>query len=211
DVHLVVGGITFGWYSKIHDIAALLVWSLIFGIIHLNLGFVLGIRNVYQAHGLKLAVQEKVAWIGLEAGIVLAIVGLLAGGWMLPVGGGLAVLSLALLWMGAAHVLGAGFVAILEVFGFVGNLLSYTRLAAIGASKAGMVIAFSAIGFTTLGGGDIHSPVGWIVYLLGFGLIIPLSILAGSLQSLRLQFVEFFQKFYTGGGRPYVPFGRRAP
>ena len=46
---------------------------------------------------------------------------------------------------------------------------------------------------------------------VGFAAIIPLAILAGGLQSLRLQFVEFFQKFYTGGGRPYVPFGRRAP
>ena len=112
---------------------------------------------------------------------------------------------------GAQHVLGAGFIAILEVFGLVGNLLSYTRLAAIGASKAGMVIAFTAIGFETLGHGDVHSPVAWLVYLVGFLLIIVLSILAGSLQSLRLQFVEFFQKFYTGGGRPYLPFGRRAP
>ena len=59
-------------------------------------------------------------------------------------------------------------------------------------------------------GGDIHSAVGWAVYLLGFLLLIVLSILAGSLQSLRLQFVEFFSKFYQGGGRPYVPFGRRA-
>jgi V/A-type H+-transporting ATPase subunit I len=210
DVHLVVLGVTFGFYSKIHDIAALLVWSLILGVVHLNLGFALGVRNVYKAHGAKLAIQEKLAWVTLEAGLVLAVAGLVKGGWMLPVGGGVAVTSLALLWMGAQHVLGAGFVALLEVFGFVGNLLSYTRLAAIGASKAGMVIAFSAIGFTTLGGGDIHSPVGWLVYLLGFGLIIPLSILAGGLQSLRLQFVEFFQKFYTGGGRPYLPFGRRA-
>lgn len=212
NVHLKAGPIPLGIYSKIEDVQALLVWSVLFGAVHLNLGFLLGIRNVYKAHGIKLAIQEKLAWVTLELGAVGAIYGLMAGSdLLLAVGGGVAVASIALLWMGAAHVLGAGYVAVLEVFGLVGNLLSYTRLAAIGASKAGMVIAFSAIGFTTLGGGDIHSPVGWIVYLLGFGLIIPLSILAGGLQSLRLQFVEFFQKFYTGGGRPYVPFGRRAP
>lgn len=211
-VHLKAGPIPLGIYSKIEDVQALLIWSVLFGVAHLNLGFFLGIRNVYKAHGAKLAVQEKLAWVTLELGAVAAIWGLMAGNDVaVAAGGGIAVASIALLWMGAAHVLGAGYVAVLEVFGLVGNLLSYTRLAAIGASKAGMVVAFSAIGFTTLGGGDIHSPVGWLVYLLGFGLIIPLSILAGGLQSLRLQFVEFFQKFYTGGGRPYVPFGRRAP
>ncbi|HEX2066763.1 MAG TPA: V-type ATPase 116kDa subunit family protein, partial [Candidatus Thermoplasmatota archaeon] len=52
--------------------------------------------------------------------------------------------------------------------------------------------------------------VGWAIYLLGFVLITVLAILSGGLQALRLQFVEFFGKFYTGGGRPYVPFGRRA-
>jgi V/A-type H+/Na+-transporting ATPase subunit I len=212
DVHLKVGPVSLGIYSKIHDIQALLIWSVLFGLVHLNLGFMLGVRNVAKAHGVKLAIQEKLAWLTLQIGAGIAIWGLVGGpAWSLPVGGGVAVASIALLWMGAQHVLGAGFIAVLEVFGLVGNLLSYTRLAAIGASKAGMVIAFTAIGFDTLGKGDVHSPVAWAVYLLGFLLIIVLSILAGSLQSLRLQFVEFFQKFYTGGGRPYVPFGRRAP
>jgi V/A-type H+-transporting ATPase subunit I len=212
DEHLVVAGVTLGFYSKIHDIQALLIWSVLFGLVHLNLGFFLGVRNVAKAHGMKLAVQEKLAWVTLQIGAGIAIWGLIGGpSFALPVGGGVIVASIALLWMGAQAVLGAGFIAILEVFGLVGNLLSYTRLAAIGASKAGMVIAFTAIGFDTLGHGNVHSPIAWAVYLLGFLLIIVLSILAGSLQSLRLQFVEFFQKFYTGGGRAYVPFGRRAP
>ena len=43
------------------------------------------------------------------------------------------IVSIGLLWAGAQHVLGAGYVAVLEVFGLAGNLLSYTRLAAIGA------------------------------------------------------------------------------
>ncbi|MEK6975731.1 MAG: hypothetical protein AABY18_05255 [Candidatus Thermoplasmatota archaeon] len=212
DEHLVIAGMTFGFYSKIHDIQALLIWSVLFGFVHLNLGFVLGVRNVNKAHGLTLAIQEKLAWITLQAGAGVAIWSFLGGpGWSLPLGGAIVVGSIALLWMGAQKVLGAGFIAVLEVFGLFGNLLSYTRLAAIGASKAGMVIAFSAIGFETLGKGNVHSPIGWIVYLIGFLLIIVLAILAGSLQSLRLQFVEFFQKFFQGGGRPYVPFGRRAP
>ena len=212
DTHLVVGGLTFGFYSKVHDILALLVWSVLIGLVHLNLAFFLGVRNVNKAHGLTLAIQEKAAWIFLQAGAAYAILGSL-NHWPLavPVGGAIVVGSIALLWMGAQKVLGAGFIAILEVFGLFGNLLSYTRLAAIGASKAGMVIAFASIGFTTIGGGDVHSVAGWAVFLLGMMLVIVLAILSGALQSLRLQFVEFFGKFFTGGGRPYVPFGRRAP
>lgn len=212
ETHLVIGGMTFGFYSKVHDIQALLVWSVLIGVVHLNLGFFLGIRNVAKAHGVTLAIQEKAAWIFLQLGAAYAVLGSL-NHWPLavPVGGAIILASIALLWMGAQKVLGAGFIAVLEVFGLFGNLLSYTRLAAIGASKAGMVIAFTSIGFTTIGGGNVHSPAGWAVFLLGMLLVIVLAILSGALQSLRLQFVEFFGKFFTGGGRPYVPFGRRAP
>ncbi|MEA3143715.1 MAG: V/A-type H+/Na+-transporting ATPase subunit [Thermoplasmata archaeon] len=206
--HLSVGGMfNLGYYSKIHDIQALLLWSVIIGLLHLVLGFSLGVRNVYVAHGAKLAIQEKLAWLTLIVGAFLAIGGLMAGSKLvLAAGGAVAVGSIALLWAGAQHVLGAGFIAVLEVFGLVGNLLSYTRLAAIGASKAGMALAFSALGFQLAGGGVL----GWGIYLLGFVLITVLAILSGGLQALRLQFVEFFGKFYTGGGRPYLPFGRRA-
>jgi V/A-type H+-transporting ATPase subunit I len=206
--HLSLGGVVnLGIYSKVHDIAALLIWSVLLGLIHIVLGLCLGVRNVYRAHGLKLAFQEKAAWLTLMLGIGALVAGMLApNAILLGAGAGFTVASVALLWMGAQHTFGAGFIALLEIPGLLGNLLSYTRLAAIGASKAGMVIAISAIAFTIAGGGV----VGWIIYVLGFACIIPLAILAGGLQSLRLQFVEFFQKFYVGGGRPYLPFGRRA-
>ncbi len=212
--HLSVDGhFNLGYYSKVHDIQALLIWSVIIAFFHLNLAFILGFRNVLIHHGAALAIQEKLSWITLQLGFGLSIWSLFeAPVWALPLGIGVIVTSIALLWVGVQKALGApGFVAILEVLGFAGNILSYTRLAAIGASKAGMALAFMAIGFEVLGGGSIHSIVGWIVYSLGMVVITALAMLSGGLQSLRLQFVESFQKFYTGGGRPYVPFGRRAP
>ncbi len=208
-VHVSAGGIVnLGYYSKIHDIQALLVWSVIIAIVHLVLGLILGVRNVAASHGVTLAIQEKVSWLIILASIPVAI---LSNGdtTMLAIGVGGAVVGIVLLWIGTAKVLGVGFISILEVLGFAGNVLSYTRLAAIGASKAGMALAFMAIGFDVIGGGSYHSVVGWIVYLIGMVAITALAMLSGGLQSLRLQFVEFFQKFYTGGGRAYQPFGGR--
>lgn len=213
DTHLSLAGIVnLGYYSKVHDTLALLVWGMLIGLVHIILGLLIGYRNVAKAHGHKLAIQEKGAWLLLMAGGATAFFA-----WGTPLGYlgvGLAVASVALLYMGAAHVIGVGFIALLEIPGLAGNVLSYTRLAAIGASKAGMAIAFGNIAFVVIAGHDgvanTASILGWVVYLLAFSLIIVLSIIAGTLQSLRLQFVEFFGKFYQGGGRPYVPFGRRA-
>ncbi len=210
DQHLSVNSwFNLGYYSKIHDIQALLVWSVLIGLVHLVLGFLLGIRNVHKAHGLKLAIQEKAAWLFLLGGLGLLVWGLMGPDRLLVgLGGAAAFAAVALLWMGAAHTLGVGFIAILEVPSLFGNLLSYTRLAAIGASKAGIALAVVALADLATGG---HlNAVWWAIYILGMLAITLLAILSGGLQSLRLQFVEFFSKFYQGGGRAYVPFGRRA-
>lgn len=212
EVHLKAGPVQLGYYSKIHDIQALLAWCILIAVVHLNLAFLLGIRNVAVGHGVTLAIQEKLSWVTAQIGLGIAVWGGALGGpsWGLAVGIGVFVASIALLWKGVEKALGApGFVAILEFLGFFGNILSYTRLAAIGASKAGMALAFAAIGFDVIGGGDVQSFAGWIVYGVGMILITALAMLSGGLQSLRLQFVEFFGKFYEGGGRAYTPFGRK--
>lgn len=206
--HLKLGPLQLGVYSKIHDIQALLIWSVLIGVVHLALGFALGVRNVYVAHGAKLAIQEKVSWLMILGALVVLGLNIFGAGFgpaVIWATVGVLILGVILLWQGVQATLGAGFISILEVPGLLGNLLSYTRLAAIGASKAGMAVAFAIIGFQVIGG-----PAGMVFYLLSVIVITLLAILAGFLQSLRLQFVEFFSKFYEGGGRSYVPFARRA-
>ncbi|MCA1819874.1 MAG: hypothetical protein LC620_07500, partial [Halobacteriales archaeon] len=73
--HLMAGPVMLGYYSKIHDIAALLIWAIIIGFVHLVLGFVLGVRNVYVSHGAKMAIMEKASWLGLIAGGIVAFLG----------------------------------------------------------------------------------------------------------------------------------------
>lgn len=93
----------------------------------------------------------------------------------------------------------------------IGNILSYTRLAAIGMSKAGMALAFNYMVFGMIlsvqnGMPSIAMIVMGILLFAFLHLVIwTLAILSGGLHALRLQFVELMTKFFEGNGVEYAP------
>jgi V/A-type H+-transporting ATPase subunit I len=112
------------------------------------------------------------------------------------------------------------------------NALSYTRIAAVLLAKAGMAFTVNLLFFGAyIGGegayhfmysGEAHGTVlfaglknmgpgmlilGLFVLLLGHLLVLALGVTSAGLQAVRLEYVEFFGKFYEGGGREYQPFG----
>jgi len=57
--------------------------------------------------------------------------------------------------------------------------------------------------------GIVMIVVGLVIFLFGHTLNVALGLLGGGLHSIRLHYVEFFTKFYKGGGIRYVPFGMK--
>jgi len=69
-----------------------------------------------------------------------------------------------------------------------------------------------AITFPGLIHGSAAAVVGGLIILVvGHATVLALGITSAGLQAIRLEYVEFFQKFYEGGGEPYEPFGDSAP
>ncbi len=186
---------------RTHLVTTLLVLTLLIGVVHINIGLIAGFRNVLAKHGMKAAVLEKIAWMVLQVGIFLLLFGMMGVvPSMLP---GAVVFALAVIML----VAGEGAVAVIELPSILTNTLSYSRLLAVGLSSIGIATAVNTMSGMAWSSGGIYIVLAAIIFILGHGLNTALSIIAPGLHALRLQYVEFFTKFYEGGGRIYNPFG----
>ena len=91
-------------------------------------------------------------------------------------------------------------VELLEIFsGYLSNTLSFMRVAGLGIAHVSLMIAFFKIADMTSGVKSV------IVLILGNALVISLEGLSAGIQALRLNYYEFFTKFFHGTGKLYTP------
>jgi V/A-type H+/Na+-transporting ATPase subunit I len=185
-------------------VTPLLLFSLALGTVHVVLGQLLGLWQSASAHRRVELVNRGGSLLALAG--VLALAGISAhrvpGGMVaaLLAGGGVAV-GLVLLTIGRGAlglVMGP-----LEFVGTLGNVLSYLRLAAVGLAST--YLAMVANELSVIGPIWLGVFVGMFFHSLNLGL----ASFSPMIQALRLHYVEFFSKFYEGGGQPFRPFGAR--
>lgn len=200
-----------GYYTKLGDVKMLLYISLWIGIIHLLIGLILGFYNQTIRHGLKHAIMEKFSWIMIMVGFALVAlifaINVLIRGYELNLTDPSFLVGIVLIVVGLLMaVKGEGGKAIIELPEVMSNVLSYTRLIAIGMSKAGMALAFNFIAIELIGGADpLMFIMGLLVFIVGHLMIFILAILSAGLHAIRLQYVELFNKFFEGGGLEFNP------
>jgi V/A-type H+-transporting ATPase subunit I len=206
-------------------LGTLMMFSVLAGVVHLSLGNLLGAVNSW-GHSRRHS-MGKLGWLMVVLGFGFFLfkfgdkTAIGAWIWSGPMGAlsaswdpGIGILfPYASMVLGAAGVAlavaGEGGLALMEVLGALANILSYTRIAAIGVAKAAMAFAFNILLIPLVVSGNAgYVIVGWVFLVLCHMLVFILGGLSSGIQALRLNLVEFFMKFYKGGGIKFNPFGK---
>ena len=91
---------------------------------------------------------------------------------------------------------------------YLADILSYSRLLALGLASAVIAQVFNALG-SLFGGGVVGAILFIIIAIFGHALNFALNALGSYVHASRLQYVEFFGKFYEGGGDQFQPFEKK--
>ncbi|MDR1997645.1 MAG: hypothetical protein LBQ83_04920 [Candidatus Margulisbacteria bacterium] len=110
--------------------------------------------------------------------------------------------------------LGSGLLSLYSLSGYVGDLLSYTRLFALGLVTAVMALVVNYLAALPGGLAPLGIPVGAvlmvIILIFGHTFDFLINMLGSFVHAARLQYVEYFSKFFEGGGRFFRPFSWQA-
>ena len=185
-------------FTPLDDTLAILVGSMALGLVHIITGMAISVAiKVRRGQFLDAFWNEITLWI-VFAGIALMALGItnlvLYAGLILLVAGPL------INGKGVGRITGVFASLYNNITGYFGDILSYTRLMAL--MLAGSVIAQV---FNTLGAIPGNIVIFVIISAAGNALNFTLNLLGCYVHDLRLQCLEFFNKFYEDGGKPFQP------
>ncbi len=196
------------WFNPLDDPMKLLIWSFIFGGIQIFTGMGIQAYKLIRDGKPWDALFDIGFWYVFLAGLVMLLLGGdmgVLGKYMSISGAALLVLTQGRNEKGIIKKFLLGLLSLYNVTGFLSDILSYSRLLALGLATGVIASVVNTMG--TLFG---YSPLGIIilaiVFVAGHLFNIAINALGAYVHASRLQYVEFFGKFFEGGGKTFEPF-----
>lgn len=211
------------WFVPLNEPMRMLLYSMLFGVIHLFTGLALkGYICIRDKKYLDF-VCDCVLWFLLLLGLLGMLIpsdlfaGIAGQKIVFP-----AAVSAGAKWFAIIGALGILFMSgranknfgvrialgaydLYNITGWLSDVLSYSRLLALGLATG--VIASVVNQMASMGGKSVFGVIIFIlVFLVGHIFNIGINLLGAYVHTCRLQYVEFFGKFYDGGGRAFHPF-----
>lgn len=211
------------WFAPLENPMRLLIWCMLFGLIHLYFGLGMKGYEMLKAHDIKGFISDIVSWYLFLTGLVFMLLpsSLFESiaqteynfpSWVAPLAKRMTIAGLLIILVmsgrssknwGLRIALGA--YDIYGVTSWLSDVLSYSRLLALGLAT-GVIASVINMMASMVGSGVVGAILFIIIFILGHTLNMAINLLGAYVHTNRLQFVEFFGKFYDAGGEPFHPF-----
>ncbi|MDO5860538.1 V-type ATP synthase subunit I [Methanobrevibacter sp.] len=182
----------------------ILIIAIAVGLIYTNIGFIMGAINNLRYGRKKEAIGSQICWFVFEAGIIL-----LALGYMMPAIGmiGMALGGVLILATIGMLVWANGAYGVMDIFGYMGDVLSYARLLALCLATGGIAMTVNILA-QMLNNMIPYAGIVLAIFVFIFGHIanFAFQVLGAFINALRLNYVEFFSQFFEEGKGKFEAF-----
>lgn len=194
------------------DALMLMVISIAFGLVHILIGMGCKFYICWKQKNYAAALFDTGLWMLMLVGFAVLAAGMITAPIVMYIGAGIAVASAVGLILtqgrGKKGIVGkaiGGLASLYDITSYISDLLSYSRLLALGLTTGVMAQVFNMLA-TMLGTNILGIIFMIIIFVVGHAVTIGLNALGSYVHTMRLQYVEMFSKFYEGGGQPFEPF-----
>jgi len=199
--------------DPINDTMTMLIFSIALGIVHLISALVMKILLSIKQKDLLTGFADGVSWILILIGISIIAISMkikslsIFGIIFILIGVLVLIVAKGLKQKGILGKIFGGFSGLFKVTSYLSDLLSYSRILALALSSG--IIAFTMNLLAGLVNGNGSSIIGIFfsipIYIVGHIFNFAMGLLSAYVHGSRLQYLEFYGKFYEGGGILFVP------
>jgi len=182
----------------------LFLFALIIGTIHINLGILIALWENIRIQAYKTAFQDQVIWFILQPAAALLIATFF--GWITLTTNLLLMAGFAVGFCLVVLFYSRGPMGFFSLTGFLGDWLSYVRILALALATGGIAMTINLLTEMIASASPYLLIPAIIFCILGQTFNLAIQTLGSVIHALRLHYIEFFGKFYSGGGRSFIPF-----
>ena len=198
------------------DALFIMIMSIAFGLMHILVGMGCKFYVCLKQKKYAEAFFDTGLWMLMLIGFAILACGMAVSQILVYIGAGIAIACAVglILTQGRAKngIFGkliGGVASLYDITSYVSDLLSYSRLLALGLTTGVMAQVFNMLS-TLMGTNVIGILFMIVIFIAGHAITIGLNALGSYVHTMRLQYVEMFSKFYEGGGKPFEPFSLKS-